>query len=268
MLRVIKADNTTEPFDENKVLQSIRRAGIPEEIQLQVLSDIKNNIYDNIPTHEIYARVLDSLGSSMHPYVKGKYTLKQAIMMLGPTGYPFEDFVSKLLAAIGYQTRVRQTMWGKCISHEIDIVAEKNNKISLIETKFHNNLGTRSEVQTALYTYARFLDVKEKCGFADAWIITNTKTTSDANTYAECMGMKIISWSYPKEGSLRELIEQTKLHPITMLTSLSSSIKMDLLKDHIVMCKDLSGNLSYLDKLNLSKEDKEKVIQELDFICN
>ena len=155
-----------------------------------------------------------------------------------------------------------------CIRHEVDIVAEKNDKISMIETKFHNNLGTRSEVQTALYTYARFLDVKDKCGFSDAWIVTNTKTTQDANTYAECMGMKIISWSYPKQGSLRELIEKTKLHPITMLTSLSSGIKMDLLKEHIVMCKDLSSNLSHLDNFIHSKEEKEKVVRELDFICN
>lgn len=268
MLQVIKADKTKEPFDENKVLQSIRRAGIPEDIQLQVLSDIKNNIYDNIPTHEIYAKVLDSLGSSIHPYAKGKYTLKEAIMMLGPTGYPFEDFVSKLLNEIGYQTRVRQTVWGKCVSHEIDVIAEKDDRISMIETKFHNNLGTRSEVQTALYTYARFLDVKEKCNFSDAWIVTNTKTTQDANTYAQCMGMKVISWSYPRSGSLRELIETTKLHPITMLTTLSSSAKMDLLKEHVVMCKDLRSNLSYLDTYISVNEEKEKVIQELDFICN
>ena len=45
MLRVIKADQSVEPFDETKVLESIRRAGIPEKIQLQVLSDIKNNVY-------------------------------------------------------------------------------------------------------------------------------------------------------------------------------------------------------------------------------
>ena len=52
-------------------------------------------------------------------------------MKLGPTGYPFEDFIAKLLQADGYETKVRQILKGECITHEIDVIAEKNNKTSI-----------------------------------------------------------------------------------------------------------------------------------------
>ena len=137
MIRIRKADGTREQFSDEKVLASIERAGIPPSAQLSVLSDIKSRLYDGIPSSEIYGQVLDSL-SKLNSYSRSKYSLKQAIMMLGPTGYPFEDFVSRLLAAQGYQTRVRQTLFGKCVSHEIDVIAEKDNNVSMIEAKFHN----------------------------------------------------------------------------------------------------------------------------------
>ena len=266
MIRVIKANGQVEPFSETKLLGSIQRAGVPRSAQLDVLRDIEKTIYDNIPTSTLYAQIIDSL-SKNHPHSRGKYSLKQAIMLLGPTGYPFEDFVSKLLAAQGYQTRIRQTLWGKCVSHEVDVIAEKDNNISMVEAKFHNSPGARSDVHVTLYTYARFLDLKEKFQFNDAWVITNTKMTLDAIAYAECMKMRIVSWAYPQGNSLREMIERSKLHPITMLMSLTSSQKMKLLQEHVVMCKDLRKNVQLLDNLALSSHEKQSVTAELDAIC-
>src|SRR5205085_12654308 len=106
--------------------------------------------------------------------------------MLGPTGYPFEDFIARILQSFGYSTKVRQFLMGKCVSHEIDIVAEKSGKSCMIEAKFHNNPGIRSEIHVALYTQARFQDVKLRNTLDSAWLVTNTKTTVDANTYALC----------------------------------------------------------------------------------
>jgi len=54
MLNVIKADGSSEPFSEEKVIRSIKRAGIPEELQATVLNSIKAKLYDNIPTYDIY----------------------------------------------------------------------------------------------------------------------------------------------------------------------------------------------------------------------
>ena len=267
MIQVLKANGKKEPFDEHKVLGSIQRARIPQNLQAEALEDIKNKLYDGISTAEIYQHILTFLDQSPQPYIRGRYSLKESIMMLGPTGYPFEDFIAKVLETHGYKTQVRQILSGQCITHEVDVIAEKDGKTAMIEAKFHNSPGSRSEVQVALYTKARFDDVKLRNKCDEAWLITNTKTTVDANTYAHCSGLKVISWSYPDNGSLRDLIEGSRLHPITVLTSLSQANKMALLENHIVLCKEINANHGLLDMLPLSKEEREKVFAEVAVIC-
>jgi len=268
MISVIKADKTKEPFSEEKVKDSIRRARIPESVQQEALAHVKSKAYDGISTSEIYRHILEFLDTSSHPYSKAKYSLKESIMMLGPTGYPFEDFIARLLESQGYKTKVRQILTGQCITHEIDVIAEKDKVTAAIEAKFHNSPGTRSEVHVALYTKARFDDIKIRNNINETWIVTNTKTTVDVNTYAQCVGMKIVSWSYPDGESLRDLIEKTRLYPVTMLTTLNQNNKMTLLNNHVVLCKDLHENHQLLDILPLSKEEKEKAMAEINFICN
>lgn len=267
MINVIKANGQKESFNEDKLLDSIKRARIPAPLQQEALNHVRTKVYEGISTSEIYQHILEFLDQSEHPYIKSQYSLKESIMMLGPTGYPFEDFVARILETAGYTTKVRQILSGKCVTHEVDVIAEKNGESSMIEVKFHNNPGVRSDVQVALYTQARFLDVKERNNLTKAWIVTNTKTTTDANTYALCTGMRVISWSYPEGESLRELIEKSRLHPVTMLTSLSQSNKITLLNSHIVLCKEIHENPHILDTLPLSKEDREKTLAEVDVIC-
>lgn len=265
---VIKADGQKEEFNEQKVMNSIRRARIPESLHHQVLEHIKSKLYDGISTEEIYQQILDFLNQSEHPFSRSRYSLKEAIMMLGPTGYPFEDFVSRILETQGYSTQVRQVLRGRCVTHEVDVIAKKDGKSSMIEVKFHNNSGARSEVQVALYTHARFQDVQTNYDFTDVWLVTNTKTTIDANVYAQCTGMKVISWSYPEEGSLRDMIEKARLHPVTMVHALSQSHKTTLLQNHVVLCKDIQRDKSVLNMLPLSVEERERVIAEVESICS
>jgi Holliday junction resolvase-like predicted endonuclease len=267
MYHVIKADRTREPFSDQKVLASIKRAKIPHRMQADVLSHVKSKLYDGISTEEIYHHIISFLGTTSQPYIKARYSLKESIMMLGPTGYPFEDFISKLLEHSGYETKVRQILSGRCITHEIDVIAEKDGRTAIIEAKFHNNPGTRSEIQTALYTHARFEDVKQRNNIHEVWLITNTKATIDATTYAHCIGLKVISWDYPRGEGLRDMVERSGLHPITLLTSLSNSQKMTLLENHITLCKEIQKNPGVLDMLYLSKLDREKTLAEVKFIC-
>lgn len=268
MVNVIKANGFPEEYREEKVISSIKRAGVPESIYPDVLKHVNSKIYDNIPTNEIYGHVAEFLGSSSYPYSKSKYSLKQAIMDLGPTGYPFEDFVSEILQSLGYSTFVRQILRGKCITHEVDVIAKKNNLSCMVEVKFHNSIGTRSDVHVPMYTKSRFDDVKGKYNLSEAWVMTNTKATIDAITYSQCVGMKIVSWSYPEGESLRDLIEKAGLHPITMLSTLPENQKMDLLNRHIVRCKVIHENPDILHTLSLNGEQRKKVLEEVDFICH
>ena len=267
MISVQKADGTTEPFDEKKVLASLRRAGVPKNLEESALAYVESKLYDGIQTGELFQHISEFLGKSDHPYTKSKYSLKRAIMMLGPTGYPFEDFIAKVLEVHGYQTSVRQILSGKCVTHEIDIVAKKDGVTAMIEAKFHNNPGNRSDVHVALYTKARFDDVKIKNAMQEGWLVTNTKATTDAIAYAKCEALKIISWSYPEGESLRDLVEKYTMHPVTVLTTLSTNQKAQLLGHHIVLCKDICQNKTLLDTLPLSKDERARTLDEIHYIC-
>lgn len=266
MPNVLKATGQIEPFSEDKLLSSIKRAGIPANLQNEVITLIKNKLYDNIPTSEIYKYITHYLQSSTYPMSSSRYGLKQSIMDLGPTGYPFEDYISEILKLEGYQTQVRQTLRGKCISHEIDVIAEKDTTKAMIECKFHNSAGTRSQCHVPMYTKARFDDVKAGNNFNEVWLVTNTKVTSDALNYALCSNVKIISWDYPEKGSFRDLIEKHKLYPITALTNLSQNQKQLLAENHVVLAKDICTNPSSLDILGLPKDKKTSVLSECQFI--
>lgn len=263
---ILKATGKKELFNEEKLRTSIERAGVPTELQEKAIIHIKSKLYENIPTREIYKHILEFLENSSYPFSRTKYSLKQAIMDLGPTGYPFEDYVSEILKLDGYNTQVRQILSGKCISHEIDIVAQKNNVSSMVECKFHNTPGTHSQVHVSLYTKARFDDIKERNNLQEVWLVTNTKITSDALSYAICSNMKVISWDYPKNGSFRDLIEKYKLHPITTLTSLTTNQKQLLTGNHVVLTKDVCKNPSSLDILGLPKDKINSIVSECQFV--
>lgn len=266
MVQIIKATGQKEEFNREKLMQSIARAGVDKDLREQVAAHVESKLYEDIPTSEIYHHISEFLQSTDHPYEKAKYSLKQAIMALGPTGYPFEDYVADVLKSQGYETAVRQQLKGKCVTHEVDVVAKKDNETIMVEAKFHNDPGIHTQVHVSLYTKARFDDLKDIHHFSSGWLITNTKATPDAIAYAECSGIKIISWSYPEKGSLRELIEKADLHPITSLTTLTEAQKQQLLTAHIVLCKDLTQNPANLDSLGLSPDKKQKVLDESAFL--
>jgi len=268
MPNVLKASGQIEPFNEEKIHLSMDRVGIPESSQKDILTYVESKLYDNIPTREIHKYIEEFLQNSKYPFSRTKYKLKQAIMDLGPTGYPFEDYVSEILKLEGYATQVRQILKGRCVSHEIDIVAGKENTKAMIECKFHNSPGTCSQVHVSLYTKARFDDVKEVNNLNEAWLITNTKITSDALNYALCSKMKVISWDYPEKGSFRDLIDRHKLYPITTLVGLSQNQKQILATNHTVLAKNVCKNPSSLDILGLPEDKKNSILSECQFINN
>ena len=237
LINVIKATGEIEPFSESKVISSLMRAGADRVLAQKILTRIKSSLYPNIPTFEIYSAVMRILKKEQKP-VADRYNLKKAIMDLGPTGYPFEKFVAGLLISQGHKTQTNQIVRGRCVSHEIDVVAQ-NDKKYMVECKFHSIPGGRTDVKVALYTYARFLDIKEKGKFDIPWLITNTKITQDAKDYALCVGMRVTAWDYPQGEGLNELIDKSGLHPVTSLTSLSEQKKRELIERGIVFCKDL-----------------------------
>ncbi len=266
MIQVHKANGKFEPFNEDKLRYSIQRAGIAADLQDEIVEHIKNKLYDKIPSREIFHCIEEYLEQSQRHSIKAKYSLKQAIMELGPSGFPFEDYISEILKSQGYETQVRQILKGGCITHEIDVVAQNASQKIMVEAKFHNSPGIRTDIHVALYTKARFDDIKEKNNMSTVWLVTNTKATPDAIAYGDCMGVTLISWSHPEGKSLRDIIEQAGLTPVTALTALSLSQKQQLLQNHIVLCKAITQNPNVLDVLYLDFEKKRKVLEEAQYL--
>lgn len=238
-INVIKASGQIEPFAEEKVIGSLVRAGASPELARRIVDRIKPQLYPNIPSFQIYSTVMKILKKEQRD-LADKYNLKNAIMELGPTGYPFEKFVAGVLATQGYQTEVNKIIMGKCVSHEVDVIARKDNKKYMIECKFHNQNGGRTEIKAALYTYARFLDLKDK-GFDTPWLMTNTKVTQEVRAYGLCVGVKVTSWDYPDGESLREMIDKSGLHPVTAVNSLTKDQKQAFLDKGIVFSRDIAS---------------------------
>jgi len=235
-VNVIKADGTVEAFSEEKVISSLLRSGTSVEVALRIVEKIKPHLYQNIPTFEIFSTIAKILRKESEEMVD-RYRLKAAIMELGPTGYPFEKFAAEVLKQNGFVTEINKIIMGNCVSHEIDIIAKKDRKTFMIECKFHNQPGGRTDIKEALYTYARFLDVKDK-GFDVPWLVTNTKVTQDVRAYGACVGMEITAWDYPERESFRAMVDKSGLLPVTAL-SISPGKKQNLIENGIIFCKDM-----------------------------
>jgi len=221
-INVVKDGGGTEPFSKAKVENALRRAGLNPKETDEAVKRLIPKLYDAITTKKIYA-ILYELIDEMRPEVSHRYNLKRALFEIGPEGYEFEDFIGRLLSLEGYRTELRQIVDGRCVSHEVDVIAAKGNKAYMIECKFHNQYGARCRIQTALYVYARFLDIKEGAAagmcrsITHPWLITNTKFSEDVIKYAECKGFPLLGWRYPLKEGLESLIDRNKCYPITVL---------------------------------------------------
>ena len=240
MVQVTKADGTKQPYNQDNVRSSLTRAGVDDKTIAEILNSIDEKLFEGISTQEIYSFIHGEL-ERRDGQLASRYNLKKAIMALGPTGYPFEKFFAGILKEYGYKTQTNLILDGSCVQHEIDILAEKDGKRIVIESKFHNRAGTKSDVRSVLYTHARFLDVKDRNSIDEHWLVTNTKATHDAVQYGKCNNMRIISWDKPKDFSVRYLIEKSHLHPITALEHLSKDEVRRLLEEGTVFVKDYKG---------------------------
>ena len=126
-----------------------------------------------------------------------------------------------------------------------------------------------------MYSYARLLDLREQkvctkdtCGIKELYIVTNTKFTSAAEQYAECVGVNLLSWDYPDNNSLHDRIQNSKIYPITVLHSISLAQKQALIERKVILCSDILKKPQILRHIHLSKSKFEAVLSEARQLCN
>lgn len=294
-----KASGESQPFSAEKLKESLKRSGansetikkIAEEIERWIVSEIKNSVQKDlennisrekpsefyaIPSRAIYKRAFSLLNKKTISSA-ARYNLKNALMEMGPTGHPFEFFTGEIYKVLGYTTEVSITLNGHCVTHEVDVVATKDKHQRFIECKYYQSTGKNANVQVPLYIHSRVEDIirmkKEDSklnGFTfSGGIVTNTRFTSDAEAYGSCCGLHLLSWDYPKGNGLKDIIDREKIYPITALSSLTKAHKATLMERGIVICRQVSQNEAELNALNLTKNRRRKVLEELhDLISN
>ncbi len=262
-----------QEFNIKKFKRSLRRVGADQKLINQIIDAIhKKKPRTTKEIHNIALAIL----AKKEPSIAARYNLKRALMELGPGGYLFEQFIAKLLKHQGYKVTTNPVISGACVDHEIDINAQRASKHFMIECKFHNRPGLKSDVKVTLYIQARFEDIdkawqkdlQDSHEFHQAWIVTNTQFTTEAIKYATCKKIRLLSWAYPKGKGLAATIDKLGLHPITALTSLTKLQKKLFLKDGLVLCRDIRKHIELLKRLGYSPRTIEKLIEESEAVCN
>lgn len=273
-IEVIKNDGSVEIFDPAKLEKSLRRSGADTQTTNEIVEHIQAELKNRTKTKEIYQHAFSLLRNSSHTAAM-RYSLKKAIMDLGPTGFPFEKLLAVLFEKQGYKTKVGEIIQGKCAEHEIDVIAWKDDKLIMVEAKFHNMLGTKSDLKDALYVTARFDDIRDqeyeydgkKLKLTEGWLLTNTKFSYTAINYAKCCGsLKLIGWSYPEKENLQDLVEGASLHPITCLTTLNRSEEKVLMDHGHILCQAVTED-SLRDVGIRNKNKVARILSEVQRLC-
>jgi SOS response regulatory protein OraA/RecX len=260
-ITITKASGQSAVFDPQKLKHSLLRSGASAEQIQTILGKIEDRLYPGITTKKIYQAAFKLLRRQSRP-VAARYKLKSAIMELGPSGFPFEKYIAAILQQHGYQTQTGVLVQGKCVQHEVDVIAQKGEYHVMIECKYHNQPGTVCNVKIPLYIQSRFKDVEaswmkltgHELLLHQGWVVTNTKFTTDAIQYGTCAG-------------LHEQIERSGLYPITCLTTLSKTEKQILLNNKTVLCREVCDSPALLKQAGVSEQRIKKILEEGQLLC-
>lgn len=273
--KVIKASGREEMFNLRKLSVSLVRAGAPEDVADEIARSVEGRITPSFHTKHIYRLAKKMLRQYNH--VSGmKYSMKKALFSLGPSGYPFEKYFAKVLSAYGYEVELNRILKGYCVQHEVDILASKGKEQHVIECKYHTESGKATDVKVALYVHSRVEDIKKAAGLnqgavniTNGWLVTNTRCTSDAIRFADCAGLRVVSWRHPEEGGLEKMIEEKRLYPVNILSSVKKQHLDILFSNDIVLAQDIADmdKETFARKSGLDDASAAALKAEADKLC-
>lgn len=271
-IHVTKASGMPDVYSVEKLRRSLAKSGAGEQLIDTVIDTVESKLYDGITTKKIYQLAFELLKKTSGSQA-GRYNLKSAIMALGPSGYPFEQYIGALFEWRGYGVKLKQFLEGVCVTHEIDVLAENNQHALLIECKYHNKRGIVSDVKVPLYIHSRFRDVegswnnKLPAKPLEGWVVTNTKFSVDAIKYGTCAGLHLLGWNYPEQNNLSNLADESGVYPVTCLTTLTNKEKGQILEAGVVLCTALAKNESLLQQASISQVRITKILEEIKALC-
>lgn len=266
---VKKSNGDMQLFSEEKLRASLKFTGATEANIIHIMDYLSSKIYNGITTRSIYNLAFKELRKISRP-LSAYYGTKRALLEMGPDGFVFEKYIARVMTSLGYDTKTGVFLEGKCISHEIDVVAQSDKKNILIECKFHNAHEKHNDIKTALYVKARANDILEgKFGdqYDEFWLVSNTKFSDDAIRYSTCAGLYLWGSNFPPQNTLQDTIRDNGLDPITCLSSLKKKEKKMLLDSDIFLASELLAKPDLLLDIGLEQVRISKVLTEIRKIC-
>ncbi len=266
--QIYKSHGGTENYSRQKLFKSLKRSGLANSQCHQITDKVSRELYEGARTRDIYKRTLQ-LVKQASPVAAVHYSLKKAILELGPTGHHFETYVARYFMEIGYETKTCRTLKGLYVSHEVDVIAAKSGKKFFVECKFHNRVGIKNDIKIALYVKARWDDLKagpEGKTLSGFYLASNTAFSTDALIYAEGTGLQLLGLNAPADKSFLEEIKELHLYPITSLRRLSKIIRSELLARNILLAKDLIDQKPLLIKLGMTTDDYLILLEEIELL--
>lgn len=266
---IVKADRSVEPYDPARLVESLERAGAGQHTAERISQKVGASLIAGTTTRQLYRRAFALLRREGRP-LAARYALRRALLEFGPTGHPFEDFVSRVMSAEGWQIETRKIIQGHCVPHEVDIYATHtgHNEYLAAELKYHNDPGYKTDLKIALYVKARFEDIfacdpnVRACPLDRGLLVTNTKFTSEAIAYAECAGVELLGWSYPLHDNLFLRMTRARVYPVTTLTTLSVAEKRLLIAERLVSVDLLLERRDTLRRLGFAPARVGEIVAE------
>ena len=240
-----KETGEKEPFNKRKLCISLKKAGAPAGLAEEVCERVAGELPPGATTSRIFRTALRYL-TKENPAAAARYSVKRGIAELGPAGFLFEKFVETILRAKGYATRRNVFMRGKCIRHEIDILAKKDSEHVLVEAKYHNTPSLKTHVDVVMYADARLVDIEKERRTKERrevphimWLFTNTRFSGQAVRYARCRRIRLTGWNYPKGEGLEDLVHRHGLYPVTALPSVDRAAREMFAKHNMMLVQDI-----------------------------
>ena len=268
--KILKASGYPEAFSKEKLKLSLERTGLPKKECDHICDKVSQQIAEGSNTRDIFKKTL-KLVRATSPIATVHYSLKKSLFELGPEGHHFETFVSKYFEEIGYKTDTRKILKGKFVSHEIDVIAEMNEKEHFTECKFHNHAGLKNDIKISLYVKARWDDLKDGPQgkkLKKFSIASNTAFTDDAITYANGTGLHLLGINMPEGDSFLDKIKKLKLYPITSLRYLPKTYKKIFLNNNIILARDVGQNTHRLFELGMNQNDINILLKEIEMLTS
>jgi hypothetical protein len=265
---ITKSHGAKEAFSRNKLIRSLQRSGLPKARCLGIADQVIKQIGEGSPTKDIFQKTLhlvkqNSQMAAVH------YSLKRAIFELGPTGHLFEAFVARYFDKLGFHTKTCRLIKGRLVKHEVDVIAVKEGRKYYVECKFHNRVGIKNDIKIALYVKARWDDLKEGEDGANLdgfFLASNTAFSSDAITYAEGSGLKLLGVNAPSDKPFLDEIKTLRLYPVTSLRTINKKTKQLLLNQNILLASDIPLNINILLRIGLKDTVIEQLLQEIEIL--